>query len=54
MHDEFKTRSLGELIEKHPDAGVLVHPESPEEIVAMADVVGWVTKTILSTRAART
>jgi len=46
VHDEFKTRSLGDLIEKHPDAGILVHPESPEEIIAMADVVGSTTQII--------
>jgi len=46
VHDEFKTRSLGELIEKHPDAAVLVHPESPEEIIAMADLVGSTTQII--------
>jgi quinolinate synthase len=46
VHDEFKTRSLGKLIEKYPDAGVLVHPESPAEIIAMADVVGSTTQII--------
>ena len=46
VHDEFKTRSLGELIEKHPEAGVLVHPESPDEIIALADVVGSTTQII--------
>jgi quinolinate synthase len=46
VHDEFKTRSLMELIEKHPDAGVLVHPESPAEIIALADVVGSTTQII--------
>jgi len=46
VHDEFKTRSLGDLIEKHPDAGILVHPESPDEIIALADVVGSTTQII--------
>ena len=46
VHNEFKTRSLGELIEKYPDAGVLVHPESPQEIIALADVVGSTTQII--------
>lgn len=46
VHNEFKTRSLGKLIEKHPDAAVLVHPESPEEIVMLADVVGSTTQII--------
>ncbi len=46
VHDEFKSRALGELIEKYPDAAVLVHPESPEEIVKMADAVGSTTQII--------
>ena len=46
VHDEFKTRSLGKLISEHPDAAVLVHPESPKEIIALADVVGSTTQII--------
>ena len=46
VHEEFKTRSLGKLIEENPDAAVLVHPESPEEIIALADVVGSTTQII--------
>ncbi len=46
VHDEFKTRSLGKLISDYPDAAVLVHPESPEEIIALADVVGSTTQII--------
>lgn len=40
VHDEFKTQALAELIAKHPDAKVLVHPESPEAVVKLAHVVG--------------
>ncbi len=50
VHDEFKTRSLGDLTEKYPDAAVLVHPESPEEIIALADVVGSTTQIINAAR----
>ena len=50
VHDEFKTRSLGKLIEENPDAAVLVHPESPEEIVDMADVVGSTTQIITAAK----
>jgi quinolinate synthase len=46
VHDEFKSRSLGNLIEKHPEAAVLAHPESPEEILLLADVVGSTTQII--------
>jgi len=40
VHDEFKGLELGLLREQHPDAMVLVHPESPDSVVAQADVVG--------------
>lgn len=40
VHDEFKTQALEELIAANPDATVLVHPESPENVVKLADVVG--------------
>jgi quinolinate synthase len=40
VHDEFKGLELDLLRQQHPDAMVLVHPESPEAVVAQADVVG--------------
>ncbi len=40
MHDEFKTQALTRLQEEYPDAAILVHPESPQAIVDMADAVG--------------
>ncbi|MDH5435137.1 MAG: quinolinate synthase NadA [Gammaproteobacteria bacterium] len=40
VHDEFREDQLKELIQKNPDAKVLVHPESPEGTVALADYVG--------------
>jgi quinolinate synthase len=40
VHDEFKGLELDLLKKDHPDALVLVHPESPENVVALADVVG--------------
>ncbi len=46
VHDEFKFRALGDLAEQHPEAAILVHPESPEEVIAMADVVGSTTQLI--------
>ncbi len=47
VHDEFTTYELEELIRQHPQAKVLVHPESPQEVVALADVVGS-TKVLLN------
>jgi len=46
VHEEFKTRALGKLIEENPDAAVLAHPESPDEILELADVVGSTTQII--------
>ena len=40
VHDEFKAFELEALIQQHPGAKVLVHPESPAEVVALADAVG--------------
>jgi quinolinate synthase len=40
VHDEFKAFELELLKRDHPRAKVLVHPESPEAVVALADVVG--------------
>lgn len=46
VHDEFKFRALGRLMEEHPDAAVLVHPESPEEVIDLADAVGSTSQLI--------
>jgi quinolinate synthase len=40
VHDEFKAFELEELKKEHPKAKVLVHPESPSAVVALADAVG--------------
>jgi len=40
VHDEFKSFELEALKKEHPKAKVLVHPESPAEVVALADAVG--------------
>ncbi|TXH88541.1 MAG: quinolinate synthase NadA [Rhodoferax sp.] len=40
VHDEFKSFELEALIAEHPQAKVLVHPESPKEVVALAHAVG--------------
>ena len=46
VHEEFKSVALERLRKLHPDAAVLVHPESPDEIVGQADVVGSTTALI--------
>ncbi len=40
VHDEFKAFELEALMREHPHARVLVHPESPPEVVALAHAVG--------------
>jgi quinolinate synthase len=44
VHDEFKSVELDLLRHQHPDAKVLVHPESPAAVIAQADVVGSTTQ----------
>jgi len=46
VHDEFKTKALQDMKTLHPDAAVLVHPESPAEIVELADAVGSTSQLI--------
>lgn len=40
VHDEFKALELELLMQEHPKAKVLVHPESPADVIALADAVG--------------
>lgn len=40
VHDEFKAFELQALMKEHPGAKVLVHPESPADVIALADAVG--------------
>jgi quinolinate synthase len=46
VHEEFKSFALERLRRLHPEAAVLVHPESPDEVVDQADVVGSTTQLI--------
>lgn len=46
VHDEFKADSLRLCREQHPNALVLVHPESPAQVVAQADFVGSTSQII--------
>jgi quinolinate synthase len=43
VHERFKAEGIRRLQERYPRAQVLVHPESPAEVVALADVVGSTT-----------
>lgn len=46
VHDEFKTKALTDMKALHPDAAILVHPESPAEIIELADSVGSTSQLI--------
>jgi quinolinate synthase len=46
VHEAFKAEALQNLMQKHPDAAVLVHPESPEAVIELADRVGSTTQII--------
>ncbi len=46
VHDEFKTQALARMKALYPDAAVLVHPESPQSVVDMADAVGSTSQLI--------
>jgi len=46
VHEEFKAKGLNDLKNVYPDAAVLVHPESPSAVIALADVVGSTTQII--------
>jgi len=46
VHEEFQAKGILDLQKMFPDAGILVHPESPESVIAIADVVGSTTQII--------
>lgn len=46
VHEEFKAQGLLDLKRRHPEAAVLVHPESPASVVELADVAGSTSQLI--------
>lgn len=46
VHEEFKMDELHRLKDGHPEAAVLVHPESPPGVIALADRVGSTSQII--------
>ena len=50
VHDEFKAKGLEDLKALYPEAAILVHPESPESVVAMADVAGSTSQLIAAAK----
>ena len=51
VHEEFKAKGILDLKQVYPDAAVLVHPESPEPVVELADAVGSTTQLIKAAQA---
>jgi quinolinate synthase len=50
VHEEFKGVELEALRREHPQAKVLVHPESPASVIAQADVVGSTSRMVQAVR----
>ena len=50
VHDEFKAKALADLKAVYPEAAILVHPESPESVVKMADAVGSTSQLIAAAK----
>jgi quinolinate synthase len=46
VHEEFKSQGVARLKAVYPDAALLVHPESPEAMVDIADAVGSTSQLI--------
>ncbi len=46
VHDAFKADELRSLRRRYPEAAVLVHPESPMDVIEQADVVGSTTRLV--------
>ena len=46
VHEEFKAQALDDLMIEYPEAAVLVHPESPAEIIKRADTIGSTSQLI--------
>jgi len=50
VHEEFKVKGLLDLKKVYPDAAILVHPESPEAVVEIADAVGSTSQLIAAAK----
>ena len=46
VHEEFKYRGIQDMLAVYPDAAILAHPESPESVLEIADMVGSTTQII--------
>lgn len=46
VHEEFRARGISQMKALYPNAAVLVHPESPESVIEVADAVGSTSQLI--------
>ena len=46
VHEEFRARGIAQMKALYPNAAVLVHPESPESVIDVADAVGSTSQLI--------
>ena len=50
VHEEFKAKQLEDMKALYPEAAILVHPESPEAVIELADAVGSTSQLIKAAR----
>lgn len=50
VHEEFRSRGILQMKDMYPEAAVLVHPESPQDVVDIADAVGSTSQLIRAAR----
>ena len=50
VHEEFKAKGIVDLKKVYPESAVLVHPESPQSVVEIADVVGSTSQLIAAAK----
>lgn len=50
VHEEFKGQELALLMQEHPDARVLAHPECPSPVLKLAHFIGSTTSIINETK----
>jgi len=50
VHEEFKAQGIQDIKQVYKGAAVLVHPESPESVVEIADVVGSTSQLIAAAK----
>ncbi len=50
VHEEFKAKGIIDLKQVYKDSAVLVHPESPQSVVDIADVVGSTSQLIAAAK----